>query len=58
MLISCVMDRWPESLNKAYLLTIEKAYSKPLVRNAVYLRNEFHFSDVYRSVNYIGLRAK
>ena len=21
-------------------------------------RNEFHFSDVYRSVNYIGSRAK
>ena len=25
---------------------------------AVYLRNEFHFSEVYRSVNYIGSRAK
>ena len=23
-----------------------------------YLRNEFHFSEVYRSVNYIGSRAK
>ena len=23
-----------------------------------YLRNEFYFSDVYRSVNYIGSRAK
>ena len=23
-----------------------------------YLRNEFHFSDVYRSINYIGSRAK
>ena len=24
----------------------------------IYLRNEFHFSDVYRSENYIGLHAK
>ena len=24
----------------------------------IYLRNEFHFSEVYRSVNYIGSRAK
>ena len=24
----------------------------------VHLRNEFHFSEVYRSVNYIGSRAK
>ena len=23
-----------------------------------YLRNEFHFSDVYRSINYIKSRAK
>ena len=23
-----------------------------------WLRNEFHFSEVYRSVNYIGSRAK
>ena len=29
-----------------------------LMHNLVYLRNEFHFSDVYRSVNYIGLPAK
>ena len=25
---------------------------------SVYLRNEFHFSEVYRSVNYTGSRAK
>ena len=26
--------------------------------NSMFLSNEFHFSDVYRSINYIGLRAK
>ena len=25
--------------------------------NHIYLRNDFHFSEVYQSVNYIGLRA-
>ena len=28
------------------------------LRMRLYLRNKFHFSEVYRSVNYIGSRAK
>ena len=40
----------------AYVIRYQVLYNITYV--ATYLRNEFHFSQVYRSVNYIGSRAK
>ena len=46
-------------MGKKYLTVLYYWYVSIVDLNSVnLLRNEFHFSEVYRSVNYIGSRAK
>ena len=42
----------------AHVRNRRKENSSGIHAHGIYLRNEFHFSEVYRSVNYNGSRAK
>ena len=46
------------AVNRKYLYCHRISLDEPILDNKVHVRNEFHFSDVCRSINYIGCKGK